>query len=108
MSDDKVNPQSGRWQSRPSGDRGERGEKAKRPSHSHKSLRGQRSAKHLLRPEGTLQRWERPVAVVCAGLAFQQVGGSLSQTGLTSGQRGSITVSLRGLTDKETHTHTKS
>lgn len=42
------------------------GEKAKRPSHSHKSVWGQRSGKHLLWPEGTLHRWERPVAVVCA------------------------------------------
>lgn len=50
--------------------RREWGEKAKRPSHSHKSVGGQRSGKHLLRPEGTLHRWERPVAVVCAAELF--------------------------------------
>lgn len=66
----------------PVGTEEKRGEKAKRPSHSHKSLQGQRSGKHLLRPEGTLHRRERPVAVVCA--AGQRVGGSLSQSGLTS------------------------
>lgn len=36
------------------------------------------SGKHLLRPEGTLLCWERPVAVVCAAQLFSMwVGGSL-------------------------------
>lgn len=42
-------------------------EKAKRAvPQSQKCFGGQGSGKHLLRPEGTLHRWERPVAVVCA------------------------------------------
>lgn len=49
--------------------RGERREgregKRGRPSVT-KVFGGQRSGKHLLWPEGTLHRWERPVAVVCA------------------------------------------
>lgn len=38
-------------------------------SHSHKSVWGQGSGKHLLWPEGTLLRWERPVAAVCVCVA---------------------------------------
>lgn len=56
-------------------DQAQRGERRqKMPSHSHKSVWGQRSGKHLLWPEGTLRRWERPVAVVCAPLSFSACG----------------------------------
>lgn len=57
----------------------ERGERRpKMLSHCHKSVWGQGSGKHLLWPEGTLLRWERPVAVMCAALYFNmRVGGSL-------------------------------
>lgn len=37
---------------------------------SQKCFGGQRSGKHLLWPGGTLRRWERPVAVVCAAQLF--------------------------------------
>lgn len=64
------------------------------PSHSHKSVWGQGSGKHLLWPEGTLLRWERPVAVVGAAQFSMWVGGSLSQNELTFEQRRSITVGV--------------
>lgn len=63
-------------------------------SHSHKSVWGRRSGKHLLWPEGTLLRWERPVAVVGAALLSMWVGGSLCQNELTFEQRRSITVGV--------------
>lgn len=84
----KVTPRVADGRSVPVGDadRGERGQK-KMLSHSHKSVWGQRSGKHLLWPEGTLLRWERPVAVVGAAHFSMWVGGSLSQNELTFEQR---------------------
>lgn len=99
--EDKVTPRVADGRSGPAGgeERGKR--RQKRPSLSHKSVWGSEVGEASALAWGDIASLGETCCRGVCCLAFQHVGGSLSRTGLTFGQRGSITVSVGW------HTHTR-